>query len=272
MGFLSAISKGLDYLSAPLSQPVTFITKGPTAAAKKVESTRKEIAAGQTSGLKVIGTTLATTALVGAGVVAAAPASSLAGTSAAAKALTAAKSATVKALAVPSVKKTVAITATAAVVAPKTFSAIVSKPAVAKTVIATTVNPVLGVATALEQGTSLLKEAVIENKEGIKTAGMIAGGALVAGAGIIAIDKSIDYFKNLKESEKGGVLGTEDLPKEVKTPATQELKPTVTEEKPVSTGTGIPKISQKVTVNVSQRQTKRYINAGVYIKRNGRAR
>jgi len=273
MGLLSAISKGLDYLSAPLSQPLTFITKGPTAAAAAVSTSRAKISAGDKGeAAKVIGKTLLSTAVIGAGVVAAAPATALAGSSTAAKVLTTTKTATTAALKVPAVKKTAAIVATAAVVAPQTFSAIASKPAVAKTVIAAAVNPVLGVATAIEQGTSLLKEAVIENKEGLKTAGTIAAGAVVAGAGIIAVDKSIDYFKNLKEEEKvGGVLGTGDLPKEIKTPETQELKPTPVEKAPTN-GTAAPRMSQKVVVNVSQRQTKKYLNAGVYINRNGRLR
>lgn len=270
MGVLSIASKGLDYLSAPLSQPLTFITKGPTAAAEAVKSSRTKIASGDNKeAAKVIGKTLATTAILAGGTLAAA------GSAAGGVAGGVARSAVTKAAVVPGVKKAAAITVTAAIVAPKTFSAIVSKPAVAKTVVAAAVNPVLGVATAIEQGTSLLKEAVIENKEGLKTAGTIAAGAVVAGAGIIAVDKSIDYFKNLKGSDKAeGVLGTEDLPKEIKTPETQEIQPTVADKPLTSTPTasGAPRMSQKVVVNVSQRQTKKYINAGVYAKGYGRAR
>ena len=56
--------KALDFVSAPLSQPKTFLTKGWTAAAKKVGTTRKAISTGKASGWKVIGTTVASTAVL----------------------------------------------------------------------------------------------------------------------------------------------------------------------------------------------------------------
>jgi hypothetical protein len=63
-----SFSRILDIISAPLSQPKTFLTKGIGAAADKVASTRAAISSGKASGLKVIGTTLASTAVVGASV------------------------------------------------------------------------------------------------------------------------------------------------------------------------------------------------------------
>lgn len=62
-------SKALDIVSAPLSQPSTFFKEGWGAAAAKVKKTREEIERGEASGLKVIGTTLATTAILGGAVV-----------------------------------------------------------------------------------------------------------------------------------------------------------------------------------------------------------
>jgi len=60
--------KALDYISAPLSQPKTFLTKGWTASAKKVEKSRGAISRGEESGYKVIATTLGSTAVAGAGI------------------------------------------------------------------------------------------------------------------------------------------------------------------------------------------------------------
>jgi len=63
-------SKFMDYLSAPLSKPIVTLTKGWKAGAKAVKKSRKKIRAGKESGWGVIGTTLATTAVLGAGTIA----------------------------------------------------------------------------------------------------------------------------------------------------------------------------------------------------------
>lgn len=80
MGLLSALKKkvatALDYVSAPLSQPLTFVTKGPTAAAKAVSESRKAISLGQESGVKKIGSIVLTTGIVAGGILAAAPSAS----------------------------------------------------------------------------------------------------------------------------------------------------------------------------------------------------
>lgn len=64
-------AKALDIISAPLSQPSTFFTKGPVAAAKKVKQTRQAISRGDTGKASgVIGTTLASTAIAATGILA----------------------------------------------------------------------------------------------------------------------------------------------------------------------------------------------------------
>lgn len=63
------VSKALDVISAPLSQPKTFFTKGPLAAAEEVRKSREQIKGGDNiEALKVIGTTVAST-VVAAGAV-----------------------------------------------------------------------------------------------------------------------------------------------------------------------------------------------------------
>ncbi len=261
MGFLSNIGKkvgvGLDYLVSPITEPVTFITQGPRSAVEELRKEKYEIGTGQRSALKESAKIIGTTAILAGGVLAVAPSTALAGSSLTAVALRTTSTAVKSVLSVPALKQTVGIIGASAILAPQTFKAVVSKPAVAKTVIASSINPVLGVATAIEQGTSLIKESGIVGKENLKTAGLLTAGTLLGGAGIVAVDKSIDYFKNLKESEKGGALSTEPLPKDVKTPATEELKPTITPTNNVPSGN---RMSQKVIVNVSNKQTKKYIN------------
>lgn len=62
-------SKFMDYLSAPLSKPIVTLTKGWKAGARAVKKSRKKIRKGKEGGWGVIGTTLATTGVIGAGVV-----------------------------------------------------------------------------------------------------------------------------------------------------------------------------------------------------------
>jgi len=64
-------STALDIVSAPLSQPRTTLTKGLRAGTEEVKQRREDIKAGKKGGLGVIGTTLASTAVVAGGVVAA---------------------------------------------------------------------------------------------------------------------------------------------------------------------------------------------------------
>jgi len=217
MGILSSIKKAvdktLDYVSAPLSQPLTFITQGPTAAAKKVETTRKEIAAGTTSASKVIKTTLASTAIVATGVLAVGGAGAGVAGAVAKKVVTSKPVATV-----------LLGTGALAVAAPKTLQAIAEKPEVAKVAVAAAINPTLGIVAGIEQGSSLLKEAVTANKDTIldvaTTVGLIGAGV----GGAILVDKSIDYFSKLKNEEQQFIK---------ETPKTVSTMPSVTNNTPI---------------------------------------
>lgn len=267
MGLLSSISKGiskaLDYVSAPLSQPITFITQGPTAAAKKVEESRKNIAAGKESGLKSIGTTLATTAVAATGVLAAGGAAGAGAAGAVARTVVTSKPAVAVALG----------TGALAVAAPKTLQAIASKPEVAKVAVASAVNPVLGVVAGIEQGVSTVGEAVKANEGALKVAGAVAGTALLAGAGLYLGDKL------LSDDNKEGILGTDDkAPGTEKVVATNTSTPKAPETEVITTGKSsststkkrrkskpnVQNISQRVNVIVSQSQSKRYLKALVH--------
>lgn len=267
MGILSSlgkgIAKGLDYISAPLSQPITFITKGPTAAATKVAESRANIAAGKESGLKSIGTILTTTGVLATGVLAAGGAAGAGVAGSVARTIVTSKPVVSIALG----------TGALAVAAPETLSAIASKPEVAKVAVAAAVNPVLGIVAGLEQGVSLIGESVKSNEGALKVAGGVASAALLAGAGIYLGDKF------LGENKIEGVLGTNDLlPSEnSKVVATNTAIPQTPETTKISTGTNsrrskkrrtskpnIQNISQKVNVVVSNSQNKRYLKALVY--------
>jgi len=267
MGFLSSlgkvVSKGLDYISAPLSQPITLITQGPSAAAKKVEETRKAISAGKASGGKVIATTLATTAVVATGVLAAGGAAGAGTAGAVARAVATSKPAVTLGLG----------TAALAVAAPKTLQAISSQPEAAKVAVAAGINPVLGIVAGIEQGSSLLKTAVKENEGSLKTAGGIAAAALLTGGAIVAGTKVAELFKG---DGKEGILGTDDtIPADMeKTIQSNPALPQLAETQTITTGTTsskkrkrratkpqIQNISQRVNVVVSQRQSKKYLKA-----------
>ena len=286
MGFLSSlgnvVSKGLDYLSAPLSQPLTFITQGPTAAAKAVETSRTNIAAGKESGVKSIVTTLVSTAVVGGAILAAAPAAATGAAGSAARSA---------ALAIiPTTPKTIAVTAIAA---PVVYGVVKSNPAGAQNAVSAAPSALSNVGENLGKVISNpsvegVKELIADNPVlvgGAAAAAVIAGGAASAGiiGGVLTRDelqKQTDAFERQAAAAEKGITvvdkstGYFDTPEGVILPKTEQLKetPAVSTEKAPVSGLGSPKMTQNVKVVVNQRQTKRYINAGVYIKKYGRNR
>tara|TARA_Y100000310_G_scaffold232406_1_gene235242 strand:- start:377 stop:1270 length:894 start_codon:yes stop_codon:yes gene_type:complete len=252
-------SKALDYLSAPLSQPSTFIKEGWTASAKKVKKTREDIAKGKASGLKVIGTTLATTGIVagavyGGGIVVA---SAKAGTLGALAKGTALKL-------IPSTLKGKIALGTASVLG--TGLLIESKKA-RKFVKETAVNFPEKVGGLLETGGEIGK--VIEGEkeflgedvvDALKTGGVIAGASV--GAGLI-IPKVVEWWKSRDKEgvapptldsppmqllpDKEGALGIEGESPIL--PETTDITPPKRRYKP-RTAKKTPSVRQSVRVNV----------------------
>jgi len=263
MGLFDSIkkigSKVLDYVSAPLSQPVTTFTQGWTAGAQAVESTRKQITAGDTKlAGKVVLTTLGTTAIAAGATLAAGGAAGAGAAGAAARQVATSSI----------VKKGALFAGVAAVTAPNLTKKALQEPAITKTVVASAVNPALGIATALEQGTSLVQEAVKENAPALKKAGLVAGGvaataaAGAAGLGIAKILKDNKPEISVSDAATGKILATnkpaetETIPKT--TPGQVTTAPAAT-SKPMN-------IVQKVAVNVNQRQSKKYLNRNIVVK------
>lgn len=286
MGFLSnlgkAVSKGLDYLSAPLSQPLTFITKGPTAAAEAVKTSRTNIAAGKESGLKSIATTLVSTAVVGGVILAAAPAAATG---------TAGSVARKAALAI--IPKTPKAIVTTAIAAPIAYGVVKSNPGGTQKAITGAPSALANVGENVgnvinNPSIDSVKQLVTENPlivGGGAAAAVIAGGAASAGiiGGVLTrneLEKQTDAFERQAAAAEKGITvvdksgGYFDTPEGVILPKTEQLKetPAVSTEKAPVSGLGGPKMTQNVKVVVNQRQTKRYINAGVYIKKYGRNR
>lgn len=265
MGILSVLAKGLDYFSAPLSKPKIFFSQGPSAAAKAVKTSRSNIDQGDfREAGKVIATTLSSASSV-AGIVLGASKlpraiKSVRGVRAVKSIKSTSKKVAVASVKSPTVRKVAAVAGVAAVAAPETFKAIISRPKVAKVAIAGAVNPVLGVAAAVEQGTNLVKESAEANQT-LSTVGKIAGVGAAAGLGLYGASK----LKGKAESAlKGAVLGKTKPPEQInatvpKTPATEEVVP-ITEDKPKAKDPQVPKINQSFTFNLTNKQTKRIIN------------
>lgn len=196
LGKQNFLSKVLDIISAPLSQPVTTFTKGITAGAAKVKETREKIATGKASGAQVIATTLGTTALIG-GTIASLGGLGV-GTGAAATATKIVTSTTARSL------------SAVAALAPEVTSKVLSSPEAVTTIAASAAGgPIAGLVVGLEQGGGLVAEAAKDVAQkvkeadivgAVKTTGAVAAGvAAVTGAGIVAA-KVLGKEKEIKEA------------------------------------------------------------------------
>ena len=254
MGF---ISRALDIISAPLSQPKTFLTKGWGAAAKKVKKTRKEIELGKASGLKVIGTTLATTAIAAGAIYAGGAA------------VAAAKAGTLKAFAgkaaiklVPKTLKGKILGGTAAVMG---TGMLIESPKARKFAKETAIGLPEKVGDIMAMGGEVgkvvegEKEFVTDDiKKGLKTAGVLGG---VVAAGTLVAPKVVDWWKSRDKegvvpptlsTEKETLIGEAPLgiPGEVPIlPETTEITPPKRRYKR-RTATKTPPVRQSVRVNV----------------------
>jgi hypothetical protein len=188
-------SRALDIISAPLSQPKTVLTKGIFAGADAVKQSRQDIARGRKSATGTILTTLGSTAVLGAGILAAG------GAGAAGAAGGVARTGGAKAarfIGRPLGKAALGL-GTVAVFAPKTFGTFIKTPGAFETALSTAVNPLAGAIVGLERGTGLLKTGInnflsnLDTKDVLKTAGGVAalGGAALIGKNIYNNAKNI---------------------------------------------------------------------------------
>jgi hypothetical protein len=216
----SLISKALDIISAPLSQPRTTFTQGIGAGAAAVRERREDIKAGRKGGLGVIGTTLSTTATIGTGVLAGA------GAGAAGAAGATARAAVVKLATSKAVLKTAGGVAAVAAFAPKTFRRFISTPGAVETGVAAAINPIAGIAVGLEKGTGLIGTAAKEFLANPTVAGAIetakdvalpvaAIGAAGTG-GVIATKKFLESRKEKVAGAASAVTGA--IPKNISLP------------------------------------------------------
>jgi hypothetical protein len=223
MGLLSKIGGSLattlDFVSAVAKNPITAIAN-PKKAVSEIKEIRTSGTTSQRLGyIKDVAITTATEAALVVG-----------GSGAlGAKAATVIKSgATTAALG----------TGAAAILAPKTTQAILSSPEATKTAVASAINPVAGLIVGVEQGTSVLKTAISENKGSIidTAKDVLTGVGLVAGgAGLVAAGKAI--YDKVKEND---VLPTDtNVPSTSLTPtiATNQSTPVVPATTTVTTGT-----------------------------------
>jgi len=195
MGWLdslkSTVSTALNYVSAPLSQPLTFVTQGPTAAAKAVAASNKAISTGQKSAVGVIATTLVSTAAVGAVILAAAPA---AATGAAG---TVARSAVLAV--VPTTPKAALVTAIAA---PVVYGLVKSNPTGAQDVIAKAPSALVNVG---ENVGTLINEPTLANATNLIKENPVlvgAGAAALIGGAVLAAAPAVSSYLTREEMQK----------------------------------------------------------------------
>lgn len=177
----------LEKIAAIYTDPVGFI-KSPTKAIQDVRDKRRRIISGDTqlksdvtkSIIKNTATALTATFL------ATAPISTLGATARGVGAV--AKKVAVS----PTVTKTVAGVGAVAVFAPKTFKKFIQTPGASQVVLASAINPLAGVATAIEKGGGILGSAVktIQDDPSIKNVLTgLAGAGAIAGAGVLGATK-----------------------------------------------------------------------------------
>lgn len=249
MGFLSSlgniVSKGLDYISAPLSQPLTFITQGPTAAAKAVETSRANIAARKESGVAKIATIVASTAVVGGAVLAAAPTASSGALGVAARTV-------VKAVTPTTVKGAVGL----AVAAPIVYGVVKSNPEGAQNAIAAAPG---NLANFGQNVGDLVNNPSLETlKETFKENPVIS--TVVAGAGVAAIGggiglaaNSVATYLNSKATKANtaatlggdGTLPSNDTSSGGSVLTTNTAVPTTAATGSIKTGTGLTSTKRK---------------------------
>ncbi len=189
----------LDYISAPLSEPKTFLTKGWTSAAKQVKVDRRDIALGKKSGWKSIGTILGSTAVVGAGVLLGA------GASAGEAGILARKSfSKIPSIAKSFLPKTIAGKTALALATPVAVGAIVKHPAKAATVAISIPGKVINLTSNLAKfgyNPSLKSAKNIIKENPLVSAGLalaIAPTAMGTVSGILAQKQRKEQTKLLK--------------------------------------------------------------------------
>lgn len=283
MGFLSKIATGLDYITAPLAKPAVLLSQGWSAAAQKVKAERTAVIP-VSQRLKTAGTIAATTGILAAGILAAAPASA-----------TGAAGATIRSVGGALIPATTKGKVIAAVAVPVVAGAFVSQPAaVSKLIIKTP--------TALGNfGANVAGFAVNPTIEGAKTiikenpVVSAVAGAAVAGAAVVAVapavsgyltreemKKQTEVFKEGLEVQKGkGGATITQVPAERNNitpalPQTQTIEGTTApkRKKRRSSKPIMQNFSQRVSVLVNNRssstgvrQTKNYINERLLVAR-----
>ena len=259
MGWFSKIkssaSKALDIISAPLSQPVTTFTKGIGAGALAVKKSRARIRSGdKLEAVKNVAKTIGTTAAIGGAVLAAAPSAATGSAGVVSRNIvkSAAKKSSSFLFGSPARAATTTIGAGALAASPTLRKTTVELPK-----------------TLFKTGSSLGK--TIEKSKDKKDLSNIASkaitlgaGAALIGGGALVAKKVVDKIQQPKIEKTPKIsqpktfsaqpvqAATYTIPKE--TPGQVKEKPPKTSEKPMS-------VNQTVNVKVSQKQSKKYINA-----------
>jgi len=267
-------SKALDIISSPLSQPATFFTKGPGAAAAKVKASRKSIKAGKSSGFKVIGTTLASTALAAGAILAISGASAGAAGIASRRFVTSVIPKAAKKTAkfiVPKTVKGKIYGGTASLIglgilkdSPKARGAVVKTVKSLPSKPGKIVNFGGTIADVIEGKTVFTKENVVKGAKAAGVVGLVAGGAALIipkfkGKGYqeapilpvtTVISPEVPAATQLIKEDPIGIPGT---PQPAQTVA---VRPTTTRKKRSKKKAATPSMRQSVKINIGGRYLK----------------
>jgi len=250
----SGISKILDVVSAPLSQPKTTFTQGIKAGAAAVKKNREDISSGRASGLKTLATTLGTTAAAAGSVLLFAP---TAATGTAGVLVKKASSFVAKKVIT---SKAVLGVGAVAILAPKTFSAFIKTPGAAEVAAATAINPIAGIVVGLEKGTSILSTAFnnLKSNNNLDLSSLAVGGVGLGAAA--AVGKTIyDKVKSTKLPENvtiptlptGSAVTSFGNPGSIVTTSSEPVVATIEKPTPQASSTPNIKIVNKIPISIA---------------------
>lgn len=215
MGFFDSVKKALattlDYISAPVSQPLTTFTQGLSAGAKAVATSRANIQAGNESGIAKIATIVGTTAVIGGAFLAAAPA-----------ATSGAVGAVARSAIVSVIPKTLAGKAAVVTAAPIVYGLVKANPQGAQTVVEKAPSQLANFG---QNVGSLVSDPSLNNvKEIYKENPVIATTATAAVVGAIGLATAgiVSNISNTLAIKKN-TAATQDAIQAISDPATQQI-------------------------------------------------